>query len=91
MKLKQYIIALLTLTAVSCTKDIILPEPETKGDEIVTISATISPETRVAYNDATLKLSWESGDQLLLAGYDGTTYKGNKTFTWSGNGNTFQG
>ena len=91
MKLKLYIIALLTLTAVSCTKDIILPEPETKGDKIVTISATISPETRVAYNDTTLKLSWESGDQLLLAGYDGTTYKGSKTFTWSGNGSTFQG
>ncbi|HPK29881.1 MAG TPA: hypothetical protein PK979_02430 [Bacteroidales bacterium] len=94
MKLKLYIIALLTLTAVSCTKDIILPKPETKGEEIVTINASISPETRVAYNGGTGNnaLSWENKDKLLLLGYDANNnYKGKTTFTWTGTGNQFKG
>jgi hypothetical protein len=44
----------------------------------------------VSYDDGTRKLTWENNDQLLLAGYDGATYKGSEIFNWNG-GNTFQG
>ncbi len=89
MKLKPYIIALLALSVISCTREP-LPELDYKEGKLVTISATIPPETRVAYNDTTLKLSWQDKDTLLLAGYDGTTYKGSKKFHWTG-GDSFQG
>lgn len=68
-----------------------LPEPMVKGEEIVTINATMAPETRVAYDDGTRKLMWESQDELILAGYQGSTYNGNSTFTKNGNGNSFSG
>lgn len=53
---------------------------------------TISPETRVAYDGGVGNnvLSWENGDKLLLAGYDGATYKGSRIFNWD-SGNTFTG
>jgi hypothetical protein len=57
----------------------------------VTISATVAPETRVAYDDANRTLTWEEGDQLLLVGYDNSnTYVGNSTFNYQ-TGNTFTG
>ena len=90
MKLKLFILILPILFAASCNREV-LPEPEEKGGEIVTINATIPSETRVAYDDGTLKLSWEDNDQLLLAGFDGTTYKGSSTFTYTGTGNSFSG
>ncbi len=90
MTLKPYIIALLALSVISCTREP-LPELDYKEGKLVTISATIPPETRVAYNDTTLKLSWQIGDTLLLAGYDDTTYIGRKKFGWTGTGCTFSG
>ncbi|HPK29967.1 MAG TPA: hypothetical protein PK979_02870 [Bacteroidales bacterium] len=90
MKFKLYIFALLALSVISCTREP-LPELEKEEGKIVTISATIPPETRVAYNDTTLKLSWQTGDTLLLAGYDGETYIGRKKFGWTGTGCTFSG
>lgn len=93
MKLKLVIFSLLAILVASCTRE---PLPESgeseKGvGEIVTISVIISPETRVAYDDANLALSWQEGDQLRLAGYDGVTYKGSEVFTYSGTGNKFTG
>ena len=90
MKLKLYIIALLALSVISCTREP-LPELENGEGKIVTISATIPPETRVAYDDADRSLSWQIGDTLLLAGYDGMTYIGRKKFGWTGTGCTFSG
>ena len=89
MKLKLFIIALLALLVASCTLEPI-PKPEQEAGKIVTISATVPGETRVAYDDDTRKLTWQTGDTLLLAGYDGTTYKGSEKFYWTG-GNSFQG
>jgi hypothetical protein len=91
MKFKLVIFALLTLLIASCTREI-LPEPEGQERELVTISATISPETRVSYTDgAPGTLAWESGDQLLLAGFDGTgNYISSSTFNWQ-SGNNFTG
>lgn len=91
MKFKLIFFALLTLLIASCTREI-LPEPEGQEGELVTISATISPETRISYTDgAPGTLAWESGDQLLLAGFDGTgNYISSSTFNWQ-SGNNFTG
>jgi hypothetical protein len=48
------------------------------------------PDTRVTYNDGTRKLAWEDGDKLILAGYNGTSYKGSKIYNWIG-GDNFEG
>ena len=93
MKLKLFTIALLTLFAVSCTRDD-LTLPEGTMVEEVTVSVIVSPETRVAYNGGTGNnaLSWENNDKLLLLGYDANnTFKGKTTFTWTGTGNKFSG
>ncbi|MDI9606486.1 MAG: hypothetical protein QM305_14405 [Bacteroidota bacterium] len=91
MKLKLFIFVLLSLLVASCTSED-LPEPAEKGEEIVTISATIPTETRVAYDDTDLSLSWEENDQLMLVGFDDNdVYKGKSIFTKSGTGNTFSG
>jgi hypothetical protein len=96
MKPKLFIFALLALLVASCTDEIDIPEPATKEPkaekegEMVTINASIPQEARVAYDDANLSLSWQDNDQLLLAGYNGTTYKGSSAFTWQ-TGNTFTG
>ena len=89
MKSRLFIITLLALLVIGCTREP-LPEPEREGGKIVTISATIPPETRVLYDDTDLSLTWQTGDTLLLAGYDGTTYKGSEKFHWTG-GNSFRG
>ncbi len=98
MKMRLFAFALLTLLVVSCTREPLRESGELeKGvGETVTISVSISPETRVSYTDSdTLgsggRLSWQTGDTLLLAGYDGTTYKGSEKFGYTGTGNTFQG
>ena len=93
MKFKSFIFTLLALLIASCTLQPVpeLDEPGKEEGRLVTINVTVSPETRVAYDDANRTLSWESGDKLLLAGYDGTTYKGSKIFEYTGNGNSFQG
>jgi len=98
MKVKLFIFTLLALLLVSCTRE---PLPgfrerganffNRKQGKMVTISATMPPDTRVAYNDATRKLAWEGGDQLLLAGYDANgRYKGSNIYNWIG-GDSFQG
>ena len=85
MKPKLFIIALLAILVASCTRE---PLPLIKNEgSIATINVSISPETRVAYDDLNLKLSWENDDKLLLAGYDALgNYKGKTTFTYSGTG-----
>ncbi len=88
-KIKLLIITLLALLVAGC-----ISEPLTgtgkEEDKIVTISASVPAETRVTYDDSTRKLSWQEGDKLLLAGYDGATYKGSRIFNWD-SGNTFTG
>ena len=88
-KIILLIITLLALLVAGCISE---PLPETGKEEgkIVTISASIPAETRVTYDDDTRKLSWQEGDKLLLAGYDGATYKGSRIFNWD-SGNTFTG
>lgn len=89
MKFQLFFIILLALLT-SCTSKSHI-EPTKNEGTIVTISAMISQETRVTYSDSTLKIAWETGDQLLMAGYDeGENYVGCKTFTWNG-GNNFTG
>ncbi len=92
MKFKLFIIPLLTLSVANCTLEPI-PKPEKEGEKIVTISVNIPAETRVAYNGETGNnaLTWETGDQILLAGYDGATFKGSQVFNYSGTGNKFTG
>ena len=94
MKLKLFIITLLALIVVSCTLEPI-PKPEQEEDKIVTIIVNMPAETRVAYEDSNTPglggtLAWQTGDTLLLAGYDGTTYKGSNKFHWNG-GDSFDG
>lgn len=89
MKLRLFIIAILAILVASCTREP-LPELEENGNNIISISATIAPETRVSYTDGIL--AWQTDDQLLLAGYDdNNAYKGASTFTWSGTGDVFSG
>ncbi len=96
MKFKLYIFALFVLLVANCTREPI-SQLEEQGGKLVTISATIPPETRVEYTDSDVPgsggtLTWQSGDKLLLAGYDGTTYIGSSTFTYvSGSGSNFSG
>ncbi len=91
MKSKLYIFALLALSVISCTREL-LPEPEEQGGNLVTISATIPPETRVLYDDTDRSLSWQPGDKIKLAGYDASNaYIGESTFTWTETGNVFTG
>ncbi len=89
------ICALLALLAASCTREP-LPEPGEQEGGVVIIEASIPPETRVLYTDSNTpgsggSLGWQIGDQLLLAGYDGTTYLGSKIFDYMGTGNKFSG
>ncbi len=87
MKFKLFTFALLGLLIASCTREA-LPEIEKEGGKMVTISATIPAETRVAYTDSDTPgsggtLAWESGDQLMLVGYDNdNVYKGHKVFSY---------
>ncbi|MGI6572950.1 MAG: hypothetical protein ACOX19_05970 [Fermentimonas sp.] len=93
MKIKPFIFALLALLTASCTRDINVPEPAAAKERgTVIINAAIPQQTRVAYDDATLKLAWENNDQLLLAGFDNNgAYQGSATFTYTGSGNQFSG
>mgnify|MGYP006910580832 CR=1 FL=1 len=97
MKSKLFIIALLAIVAVGCERVIDLPEPNVQGGDVVTIEATIPPETRVAYTDSYTSgnggtLAWQTGDQLRLAAYNGNTYIGSSLFTFvTGSANKFTG
>ncbi len=95
MKPKLFIISLLAILVAGCTREP-LPEPEKEGGKLVTISARIPPETRVTYTDSDVPgsggtLAWQSGDQLLLAGFGASgNYIDCATFTWQA-GDTFTG
>lgn len=98
MKRKLYIFALLAIWVVGCTHDINLPEPdenEVSENEVrmVTISANMSPETRVSYTDDPISVAWESTDKIMLVGYGATNnYVGKSIFTKkSGTDNQFSG
>ncbi len=93
MKLKLYIITLLALFVASCTREVFPESNNEQGERLVTISATIPSDTKVSYNDGTLKLAWETGDQLMLVGYDDdNVYKGHKVFTYvAGSNDNFTG
>ena len=101
MKAMKYIsAALLTAlvaVAAGCSADRELPEltgntaadtPENSQTLVLTVGTPTdeSTQTRVAYDDANLKLTWQTGDQLTVAGFDaGGTYKGCSTdFTYKG-------
>ena len=44
-----------------------------------------SAQTRVAYEDTERKLTWQAGDKLLMAGFDGgNSYKGRQDYTYIG-------
>lgn len=43
-----------------------------------------STQTRVAYEDAGLKLTWQADDKLLMVGFDGGTKIGQKDYTYIG-------
>lgn len=88
MKLKIRLISVIILTIILSNNCIHFLEEDS---EIVTINASISTDTRVSYNDVTLKLNWELNDQLLLVGYNNNTYIGNSIFTWTGINNSFSG
>ncbi len=91
MKIRLFILAMLTLTVMGCERNIEITDTDSNEGKIVTISASISPETRVTYNDADLSLAWENNDKILLVGFAGATYIGSELFTYTGNGNKFTG
>ncbi|HHU95702.1 MAG: hypothetical protein QM237_05145 [Bacteroidota bacterium] len=100
MKLKLFTFALLALLVAGCTDNINLPEPDENDvseNEVrmVTISANMSPETRVSYTENpnnTITVAWEEDDQLMLVGFDDNNeYKGKSIFSKSGTGNEFSG
>ena len=108
MKAMKYIsAALLTAlvaVAAGCSADRELPEltgntaadtPENSQTLVLTVGTPTdeSTQTRVAYDDANLKLTWQTGDQLTVAGFDaGGTYKGCSTdFTYKGKDNKTSG
>jgi len=95
MKLRLFIITLLAIMVASCTLEPI-PKPEQEGGKMVTIIVKMPAETRVAYEDSNTPglggtLTWETGDMLLLAGYDaGGTYIDCALFEYD-RGNSFTG
>ncbi len=108
MKAMKYIsAALLTAlvaVAAGCSADRELPEltgntatdtPETSKTLVLTVGTPTdeSIQTRVAYDDAGLKLTWQTGDQLTVAGFDADdAYKGCSTdFTYQGEENKTSG
>lgn len=108
MKAMKYIsAALLTAlvaVAAGCSADRELPEltgntatdtPETSKTLVLTVGTPTdeSTQTRVAYDDAGLKLTWQTGDQLTVAGFDADdAYKGCSTdFTYQGEENKTSG
>jgi len=96
MKFKLCFFALLAIMAASCERNIDIPEPAEQEGGVVIIEASIPPETRVLYTDSNTPdeggtLSWQTGDTLLLAGYDGTTYIGSSKFGYTGTGKKFSG
>ncbi len=90
MRIKLFIFALITLLVTSCAREN-LHEPALEESRFVTISATLEPQTRVFYDDATRKLSWQDNDELLLVGYQAEAFKGKSKFKYSKNGNNFSG
>ena len=108
MKAMKYIsAALLTAlvaVAAGCSADRELPEltgntatdtSETSKTLVLTVGTPTdeSTQTRVAYDDAGLKLTWQTGDQLTVAGFDADdAYKGCSTdFTYQGEENKTSG
>ena len=99
--------ALLTVLVVvdaGCSADRELPEltgntaadtPKNSQALVLTVGTPTdeSTQTRVAYDDADLKLTWQAGDQLTVAGFDADdTYKGCSTdFTYQGEENKTSG
>ena len=92
MKIKLSIITLLALLVAGCTLEPISEPVLEQEENIVTTNVAISPATRVTYTGGTGDnvLSWEGGDKLLLAGFNGTTFIRSEVFTNTG-GNRFSG
>jgi hypothetical protein len=98
MKFKLFLFALLALLMASCAREP-LPEPNIEQEgKLVTIRATIPSDTKVSYEDSNIPgnggtLAWESGDQLMLVGYDDNgAYKGHNVFTFqTGSSGNFTG
>ena len=96
IKFSQLTGLLLTLSLVfcGCTKDNGTVDPAASGNKGAKISFTAgisdgasssSNGTKVAYDDASLNLTWEANDKLAALGYAAGTYKGvSKNFTYGG-------
>ena len=100
MKIKLFLLAALALIMASCTQEDAVETLRATSSRTVTITAAVSgdTQTRLAYDDSRVgspeenALSWESGDKLLLVGYDTDgNYKGKSVFTHTGTGNKFDG
>lgn len=92
---KFFPLAVLSLFLANCTQtDISVPTPEAqKGNPItITVLPPSETDTRVAYDDNTLKLAWQTNDKLLLVGYDNAdNYIDKAEFVYTGSGNSFSG
>lgn len=100
MKIKLFLLAALALIMASCTQEDAVETLRATSSRTVTITAAVSgdTQTRLAYDDSRVgspeenAFSWESGDKLLLVGYDTDgNYKGKSVFTHTGTGNKFDG
>lgn len=71
--------AMLTLTALTsgcASDDEVLKDNTDKGSGTPQETITVGTEsTRVAYDDETLKLTWQDKDTLAVVGFDGSTFK----------------
>ena len=76
-KIIMLVMAILLVLAIGCSKEDdnipIVEEPiEEPTEKKITIYVSLPDvtEPRVAYEDASHKLTWEEGDQLLIAYFD---------------------
>ena len=98
------LLTVLVVVVAGCSADRELPKltgntaadtPKNSQTLVLTVGTPTdeSTQTRVAYDDADLKLTWQAEDQLTVAGFDADdTYKGCSTdFTYQGEENKTSG
>ncbi len=80
--------AILLALAIGCAKEeenIFTLEEAIEKEITIHVGMPDDTGLRVAYEDISLKLTWEEGDQLLIVGFDGVgNYKGKSIFTYTG-------
>lgn len=87
--LKEMMLLTLVLAFVSCTGDEIANNiPGTDSKRMMTLHVNTpsdnNPETRIAYQDNSLKLTWQTEDKIAVLGFNSGTYKGHGDYTYSG-------